>query len=232
MSPASPNYMRQTDWYDPRVHEGSVTMIGCGGIGSAAAIALAKLGIPRIRLIDPDGVEPHNLPNQMFDIADVGKPKVEALAERIVAMRGDEIDLRTEVTRVTSDGELKLGGIVVSGLDSMEARNDVWRGQVAKNAAISLYIDARLGGEKIVLYAINPMEKGGIDLYEETLYSDEDAKEDPCSRRSIIDVGFSTAALITRAVRKHLTGEVVEPILVHNQETFISIKAEPEAVKI
>jgi hypothetical protein len=45
-------------------------------------------------------------------------------------------------------------------------------------------------------------------------------------------VSFATAALITRAVRLHLTGKVVEPILVHNQETFISIKAEPDAVKI
>jgi molybdopterin/thiamine biosynthesis adenylyltransferase len=232
MTPASPDYKRQTDWYDPRVHEGSVTMIGCGGIGSAAAIALAKLGIPRMRLIDHDTVEPHNLPNQMYDIADVGKPKVEALADRLVAMRGDTLDLTPEVARITEGSEWKPSGIVVSGLDSMEARNTIWREFIRKNVNVSLYIDARLGGEKIVLYAINPMEKGGIDLYEETLYSDEDAKEDPCSRRSIIDVGFSTAALITRAVRKHLTGEMVEPILVHNQETFISIKAEPEAVKI
>lgn len=229
---SDPDYMRQRDWYDPEKHEGQVTMIGCGGIGSAAAVALAKLGIPRIKLIDPDMVEAHNLPNQMFDADDTGKTKVEALGARLVAMRGDTLELATERTRIDESYETKFSGIVVSGLDSMEARNLVWRKHIEGNVNVSLYIDARLGGEKIVIYAVPPMEKGAVSLYQESLYSDEEAQEDPCSRRSIIDVSFSTAALITRAVRKHLTGEMVEPILVHNQETFISVKAEPEAVNI
>jgi sulfur carrier protein ThiS adenylyltransferase len=146
-----PDYMRQTDWYDPERHDGRVAMIGCGGIGSAAALALAKLGIPYLQLIDPDIVEPHNLPNQMFPLDAIGEPKVEALATTLTAMRGETLAIDTDMARVTADSEHKFSGVVVSGLDSMEARNEVWHGHIAKNMNVSLYIDARLGGEKIVL---------------------------------------------------------------------------------
>ena len=53
-----------------------VTMVGCGAVGSFTALALSKMGVGSMTLYDPDTVEVHNLPVQMFTNADLGRPKV------------------------------------------------------------------------------------------------------------------------------------------------------------
>lgn len=59
-----------------------VAVIGCGRSGSLAAVTLARLGVNRIILIDPDRLESHNLP-EMEGVreADLGRPKVNILCE-------------------------------------------------------------------------------------------------------------------------------------------------------
>jgi hypothetical protein len=64
---------------------GSVcTVVGCGGIGSLAAVLLAGAGFGALRLIDPDRVERSNLNRQiLWTLADLGKPKVDVLQQRL-----------------------------------------------------------------------------------------------------------------------------------------------------
>ena len=61
-----------------------VVVVGCGRSGSLVAAALARFGVRQLTLIDPDEIEPHNL-GEMDLVAwrDVGRPKVEAVAERL-----------------------------------------------------------------------------------------------------------------------------------------------------
>lgn len=58
---------------------------GCG-IGSTIAEACVRLGFEHLTLVDKDTVEGHNLNRQDFTAADVGTPKVEALARRLLAI--------------------------------------------------------------------------------------------------------------------------------------------------
>lgn len=61
-------------------------MVGVGGIGCPAAWALAQdvPGIRRLTLVDPDLVEPSNLPRQiLFAPGDVGHPKALVAAARL-----------------------------------------------------------------------------------------------------------------------------------------------------
>jgi len=59
-------------------------IVGCGGLGSAAAVYLASSGIGTINLVDYDSVDVSNLHRQVFyRTTDIGKPKVEVLAEHI-----------------------------------------------------------------------------------------------------------------------------------------------------
>jgi hypothetical protein len=68
-----------------RLHVG---VIGVGRSGSLVAAALNNLGLRRLTLIDPDVIEPHNLGEMdVASEADLGRPKAEALADGLSAMR-------------------------------------------------------------------------------------------------------------------------------------------------
>ncbi len=62
----------------------SVLMLGCGSMGGDVAMHLAMAGVGNMVLVDPDRVEASNL-SRLRDavIADVGRLKVDVLAERI-----------------------------------------------------------------------------------------------------------------------------------------------------
>lgn len=62
----------------------AVAIVGLGGIGSIVALQLAHLGVGELILIDPDKVEESNL-NRLLGVGpnDVGKPKVEVIADLI-----------------------------------------------------------------------------------------------------------------------------------------------------
>lgn len=209
------DYTRQRDWFDPDKTAAAVTIVGCGGIGSFTAFALAKLGVQRLDLVDFDTVDEHNVPNQLFTTFQIGHPKTEALWLSLHDYAGVDATLHNQRLQ---DG-VPLNDIVISALDSMEARADLWE-QVKYKLACKLFIDARLGGENIVVYALNPCVPSEIAGYEATLHSDEEGLELPCTGRSIIDVGFSVASLITRQVRRFYTGSACESQVYLNQATL------------
>jgi adenylyltransferase/sulfurtransferase len=61
-----------------------ILIVGCGGLGSTAAVYLAASGIGNIHLIDFDVVSVSNLHRQVFfTLADVGKPKTTCLKKYI-----------------------------------------------------------------------------------------------------------------------------------------------------
>jgi sulfur carrier protein ThiS adenylyltransferase len=73
--------------HTPGVHEklkkACVGIAGCGGLGSTAAMALARAGVGRLVIADFDVVEPSNLNRQQYFVSQIGQPKVRALAENI-----------------------------------------------------------------------------------------------------------------------------------------------------
>ena len=74
------NFHRQLDVLDvPRLARTPITVIGAGAVGSFTVLALAKCGAEKITVWDDDSIESHNLPNQWYRLADLGRPKVQAL---------------------------------------------------------------------------------------------------------------------------------------------------------
>ena len=75
----------------------SVGIVGLGSVGCIVAEAIARIGISKITLIDPDCVEPHNLDRLLYaSEADIGKRKVD-LAERKIRAHAtsDGIEIAT-----------------------------------------------------------------------------------------------------------------------------------------
>lgn len=66
--------------------DGNILIIGVGGLGVPAALALARAGRYRLTLIDPDPVELSNLARQViYRESDLGKSKAESAARRLRA---------------------------------------------------------------------------------------------------------------------------------------------------
>jgi len=66
-----------------RLEESTVGIAGAGGLGSNAAVALARAGIGRLILVDFDKIERSNLARQYYFLDQLGKNKVDALKENI-----------------------------------------------------------------------------------------------------------------------------------------------------
>ena len=75
-------------------------MLGAGGVGSAFASALCRLGVERLYIVDCDTVDTSNLNRQiLFSSADVGRSKSGAAAERLQNLHS----IRTEVVSIEVD---------------------------------------------------------------------------------------------------------------------------------
>lgn len=67
-----------------KLQQAVVAVAGCGGLGSNAAMWLARLGVGNLLLIDFDKVEPSNLNRQYYFLEDIGRYKAEALREHLL----------------------------------------------------------------------------------------------------------------------------------------------------
>ncbi len=196
------DFIRQREILDPEEIIFPVTIIGAGGIGSFLAPVLAKMGVSRITIYDPDIVESHNLPNQMFDCDDIGKHKVDALKDAIFRQTRIEINA---IKDFYPNGD-KLKGIVVSGVDSMDSRQKIWD-QIESDPNIKLYVDARLGGEVVEVYSIRPTFREDRKFYKRFLFPDSEAAQLPCTARNIIYNGSTVAGLASAQIKKWIRQE-------------------------
>lgn len=110
-----------------RLSESSVLVLGCGSIGSAQAMLLARAGVGRLILADRDYVQLYNLPTQiLYDENDVKEraPKPEAAARRLRAIN-PEITIEPVCANVTSANIEELvsrADLVIDGADNFETR--------------------------------------------------------------------------------------------------------------
>lgn len=122
-----------------RLKTARAVVIGLGGAGSACAAGLVATGIGAIHLVDFDRVESSNLNRQLlFTEQDLGKPKIDAAAQRLRAIDADLL--------VTS-ADLHLGSVaditgaisgadVVFGCADSPAQIDAWINEACYRAGI------------------------------------------------------------------------------------------------
>jgi len=76
--------------HSPGVHSrmkaGRIAVAGLGGVGSHAAVSLARMGVGKLLLVDFDIVEPSNLNRQHYSISHLGMYKTRALKNQITGI--------------------------------------------------------------------------------------------------------------------------------------------------
>lgn len=187
--------IRHLKYFDPDAFgKRRVDVIGAGATGSKVVMGLAKLGITNIHAWDFDKVEVHNVANQLFGNQDVGKFKVEALAEIVKRDTGTAITAHNEKV----DGSQSLGDVVFLLTDTMASRKAIWEKGIRYKPNIQVMIETRMGGDNGRLYCVSPILPASVKGWEATLYDDDKAEVSACG--SSISVGPTADVLAGMAV--------------------------------
>lgn len=108
-----------------RLLKSNVVIMGCGGLGSFAALLLARAGVGHLTLVDRDRVERHNLHRQvLYEDADCGRLKVEAAREKLLRAN-PEVRVDAVMADVSEDNVEALvegADLVMDGADNFEMR--------------------------------------------------------------------------------------------------------------
>ncbi len=111
-----------------RLAGATIGVVGAGGLGSGALLALAAAGIGRIVLIDDDVVDLSNLHRQVIHgVGDVGRPKLDSAIETIQGISPETIVVPHAVRLDEDNAESLLRGcdVVLDGSDTMATRTAV-----------------------------------------------------------------------------------------------------------
>lgn len=211
--------IRHMELFDPYKFEEPITVIGAGATGSWLALALAKLGLTDITVYDFDVVEPHNIPNQAYNlkafdgdgIGHIGIPKAEALWDVVFLATGTQINIKNE--KYTNQ---RLTGIVFLMVDSMAERKRIWETSIKLKSQIKLMIEPRMGLDMGRIYNVNPLDMEQIKRYEETLYSDDVAEVSACgASMTVITTALGIASWCGRSlINWHNKEELDNEILI------------------
>ena len=197
-------------------------ILGCGAIGSSAAITLARMGAESFVLYDMDRVGIENIGISQYNISDIGKKKVKALCNALQCINPDteisECDgLFTKFVR-----QLGPDDIVILGFDSMEVRKDAATEATKRPNKPGLLIDGRMGAEEYQQYTlINPT----LSDYMKYWYSDDDAESDPCNAKGTSYCSNMAGSFITNAVKKVMNGEGYSEEFFFNFPNYVLAKS-------
>src|SRR5262245_59728289 len=108
-----------------KLKNGSVLLVGAGGLGSPVALYLAAAGVGRIGIVDFDQVDPSNLQRQvMHGTGDIGRPKLESARDRIRELN-PHVKVELHPVRLTSANAMELArayDVVIDGSDNFPTR--------------------------------------------------------------------------------------------------------------
>lgn len=213
-------FARQTSIFDPSLfNDYGISIIGCGGIGSAVGIILSKLGMKIFELWDFDRVELVNLPNQFFIEEDLGNYKSIALKSHM-----EKYGINTDIIAhpIPFDNTMKLElPIIICCADSMAVRKNVFE-KAVRSKIPKLFIDARMAGEIFEIFTIDLTNDKDIAQYKASLFTDEEASTVPCTEKAIIynvmTIGSLIACQLTKVLKDkkyniELTGDLYNMLL-------------------
>lgn len=199
---------RHMELFDADSFNTPIHVIGAGATGSWLVLQLAKLGIKGelIHVYDFDRVEEHNIPNQAFDINQVGDAKVDALAKLVEIATGTKVNVHGK--RFTSG---RLTGYVFLMIDTMSGRKEIWENSIKMKSAVKLLVEPRMGLDVGRVYNVDPMNMKHIEEYEKCWYSDDEAEVSACgTSMTVITTAMAVSSWCVRQLIEHHAGNELD----------------------
>ncbi|MGC9147890.1 MAG: HesA/MoeB/ThiF family protein [Sulfolobales archaeon] len=196
-----------------RIMDSSVLVVGSGALGSAISIFMARSGVRRIRVLDPDEVELSNLPRTLaykYSDARERTPKAYALARSLREIFPDvEIEYVIDSFDVDNAQDLlKDVDLVMDGLDNMRSRFIVNEAAILSNKP---YIYSAVEGFYGVVMPVIPGETACLRCIYDPQSILSKAESDPCN---IIGVSVltvvATATVASRIALDIILGKKVD----------------------
>lgn len=186
------------DIIDQELIDQQVVIVGVGAIGSQLAEQLAKMGVRRFILLDPDCVSPENLSVQGFYEDELYAAKVHAVFDRI-----KRINSQTEVTcRVgpwTSDKSEELvpaDSVIFSCVDSMNVRRRLYETEFGRRRQLAFF-DGRMAAENLEVYCVTRADPDSIAEYRKSLFPQAEMFQESCTAKATIYCASIAAGILT-----------------------------------
>ena len=179
---SSVSFLRHAAYFSPEDAREPLNIIGVGATGSNIGLYAARMGFHNFRIWDADIVEDHNLPNQIYNLDDINKPKVNAF-EKILKEFNPKINVEKHNNFFTSEDHKELlEGPLVLTVDTMSARKDIYNA-FNLNWKVKKVFETRLGFDYGELNIIDNLNTNNTKNWFESLVNDDEIPEGPCNLR-------------------------------------------------
>lgn len=177
------SFLRHSGWFGPEDSGNTyLNIIGVGATGSHIGLYAAKMGFHNFRIFDPDKVEAHNLPNQIYSAQDIGSSKVDAFERILKEFNPHVVVEKHNYYYETEKHKNLISGPLVLTVDTMRARKDIYD-TFKNNWKIKKVFETRLGFDYGELNIIDNFSSSQLEEWRSNLFNDEDVPEGPCNLR-------------------------------------------------
>lgn len=218
-----------TEWYN-EIQKQRVILAGLGGIGSYVSYNLARMNIAALFMYDDDVVEQANMSGQLYCQDDIGKAKVDAMADMIksyTTMR----NIYAIKDKFKNSSEA--GDVMICGFDNMEARRIffvAWHNHVMakpeEERKKCLYLDGRLSISTLQVFCITGDNDWAMAEYaDKYLFTDAEAEETQCSLKQTTYLACMIGSMIVNLFT-NWTANLLNPIIPYDLPFFTEYDAQ------
>ena len=138
-------------------------------------------------------------PNQIYDLGQVGLPKVDAFKQKLLQFNPEVIVETHNVFFTSQEHRDLLEDFVFIAVDSLSARKDIVQG-LESHLLVDYAIESRMGFEHAEINIIDPAFSTQIESYLSTLKTDEEVTESACNARIITTLTCIIASSIVHTI--------------------------------
>jgi len=217
------------EWFN-EIQRKTIIIAGQGGIGSNLSFQLARMHPAGMYLYDDDTVEMVNMAGQLYSRDDIGKAKVDAIADMITKYTNMQGVIALN-ERFTSSCEA--GDIMLCGFDNMEARRtffNAWQQHVFSKPKEEwkncLYLDGRLSIDTLQVFCITGDNAYAMTEYvDKYLFSDSEAEHTVCSMKQTTYLACMIGSVMTNLFTNWVA-DLLDPIIPYDLPFFTEYDAQ------